>query len=452
MSNSQSILDATLGMLQSVERPVIIAAFSGGPDSTALLHALHTASRHLSSRELPSPRLYAAHCNFRLRGDESQRDKDFALRLAQNLNIPCFTIEFDTNTYCKQNRLSIEMGARQLRHGWFRELCTEHNALLATGHNADDNAETMLLNMLRGSGVRGLKGMLPHQGHIIRPLLQFGREQIMQYLTENNLEYVTDSTNLESDYRRNFLRNEIIPLLQTRWPGAKRGLATTLSCLADDYAVIEQAVDRSLPSPERILTWDALREFASPRLLLLRHFGTFGLTPDIAREIQHHIPNPRPGAVWHIHDNNNKRSVIRATTTGLTITPDDDERKDGKDYKCDFSADEGYRWSEPVDVTEDVLNSVMRMPLTECALPCGEENYIWCRPDKDMRIRPLGMRGSKRVRDVLREAGLTGAEAEKLRILCRRSDYSPVWIPGIKRASTDLITSHSKTIYIVSPI
>ncbi|MDE5552504.1 MAG: tRNA lysidine(34) synthetase TilS, partial [Muribaculaceae bacterium] len=256
MSKTNSIIGSVTDLLQSIDRPAIVTAFSGGPDSTVLLHALHYASRQLLSKGKNSPEIYAAHCNFRLRGEESQRDMDFAQRMTDSLEIPCFTIEFDTLSYCKENKLSVEMGARRLRHEWFRELCSEYNALLATGHNADDNAETMLLNMLRGSGVRGLKGMLPRQGNIIRPLLHFSREEIMQYIVENHLEYVTDSTNLSSDYRRNFLRNEIMPLLQSRWPGAKRGLATTLACLADDYAVIEQAVSHSLPARHDILTWE----------------------------------------------------------------------------------------------------------------------------------------------------------------------------------------------------
>lgn len=424
-------------MLREVNSPCIIAAFSGGPDSTALLHALHSAASVLDHEGKNPPVVIAAHCNFHLRGEESDRDMQFAIEFCKELGVELLTTHFDTEKYCQDRHLSIETGARELRHQWFETLCHTHNALLATGHNADDNAETMMLNLLRGSGVRGLKAMLPRQRHIMRPLLEFGRSDIIDYLKEQGLHYVTDSTNLCSDYRRNFLRNEIFPVLEGRWPGMKKGLATTLSCLADDNAIVEQAVANALPGKGEILTWKTLREFAAPRLLILRHFAREGVTPDIAEEMSRQIRQPRPGARWSVKDCNGLRTEITATSEGL--------------FPVKGTADkEIYKWRYRKFVTDDKISELHGIPLSECALPADDRSYIWTFPVAGMRMKPLGMKGSKLVSDIIRDARLNPQEKAEVMVLCRRADRQPVWIPGVKRARIELVNPENEGFFIVS--
>lgn len=436
MAKRQSISDTVLHFIKTTEHDCIIAAFSGGADSSVLLHSLQMAAVRLRRRGIKSPDIVAAHCNFHLRGDESERDMVFARRICEKMGVELLTIEFDTETYCRERKLSIEMGARQLRHQWFSDLCHERNGVLATGHNADDNAETLMLNLLRGSGVRGLKGMLPRQGHIIRPLLSFNRSEILEYTREHGLDYVTDSTNLDSDYRRNYLRNEVFPMLESRWPGLRRAMATTLRCLADDNAIIEQVLSEQLPQPGQPLLWSVLRDFAAPRLLLLRHFEPYGITPDIADEISTHISSPRPGAEWHLTAGRNQHAIIKAAADGLHII---------SDINNDPVYADRYRWVKVKlndDNRSEQMDYVRSLSLTECALPGGEEQYIWVHPEAGMRMRPLGMHGTRLVSDIIRDARLSPEDKSRIQILCRRRDREPIWIPGVKRAAADTIDNN----------
>ena len=193
----------------------VIAGISGGADSVAMLLGLHEAGADIT----------AIHCNFHLRGEESERDRRFVEKLCQRLEIPLVVIDFDVNDYMLRHKISTEMACRELRYAEFRRILNEKKAdRIAVAHHADDNAETLLLNLMRGAGVAGMRGMVPDTGEIIRPLLEVSRTEILHYLESKGETYVTDSTNLISDYRRNFLRNEILPLLESRWPEARRSI------------------------------------------------------------------------------------------------------------------------------------------------------------------------------------------------------------------------------------
>lgn len=415
-----------------------------------LLHSLHSAVSALVRERSAAPIIIAAHCNFHLRGDESDRDMLFAEEFCNKLGVELLTAHFDTEDYCRSRHLSIETGARELRHRWFETLCRTHNALLATGHNADDNAETLMLNLLRGSGVRGLKGMLPRQRHIIRPLLEFGRNDIIEYLNEHGLRYVTDSTNLSSDYRRNFLRNEIFPLLESKWKGMKKGLATTLRCLADDNAVVEQALENTLPEHGKILTWKTLRGFAAPGLLILRHFAQEGMTPEIAEEMSRQIKQPRHGARWSIKNRTGEWTEIVATAEGLFPVKSDKGHADNDGTVSSGRQKNKFKWDYRLFTSDEKINELRSIPMTQCALPADENNYVWATPEPAMRMKPLGMKGTKLVADIIRDAGLNPQEKADIMILCRRADRQPVWIPGVKRARIELVNPENDGYFLLS--
>lgn len=426
-----------LDMLQLQSSKCIIVALSGGPDSVALLLSIKRACDNLVN----PPQMLAAHCNFQLRGAESERDEEFVAFLTGRLGIQCICRRFDTYEYCSEHNLSIEMGARELRHEWFADLCRRYDALLATGHNADDNAETMLLNMLRGSGVRGLKAMLPHQRHIIRPLLSFHRSEIIEYLDENGSDYVTDSTNRQSYYSRNFIRNEVMPLLRSKFPGADRGLQTTLRCLAEDNMIVETHINQYLPNAKEnqwLLSYRAISESGSPTLLIYRFIEKYGGTPAMAEEIARAVENPRIGAGWNLKS---KKYKIVLGSDGIYIVKIASNKK-FDDYICDRRG-----LSSPQD-----FQMVRNIPLTECALPQPLEEYVWKRPETGMRIRPLGMKGRSRlVSDVILDAKLDPQEKEDLQILCHKETGEPIWIPGIKRSMIELITEDMPEYYHIHP-
>lgn len=241
----------------------IIATVSGGADSVALLSALSSCG---------CLDVIALHCNFHLRGEESMRDQHHVEKLCSEIGVRLMVKDFDTSGYIRENKgLSIEMACRKLRYDWFRETAGKMDAdRIATGHNADDNIETMLLNLFRGSGTTGLRGMLPDNGGIWRPLLSIHRKEIMEYLYEKHLTYITDSSNLTSDYRRNFIRNEVLPLLRSRWPGLDTALDRSIHLLKEDNKVVAGAIANILPDEASSLSSQTIMDFPSPELLVRR--------------------------------------------------------------------------------------------------------------------------------------------------------------------------------------
>ena len=201
-----------------------VVALSGGADSVALLRILCDLGYHVE----------AAHCNFHLRGDESDRDEQFVKILCQSLNVPLHLIHFDTVEYASLHQVSIEMAARELRYGYFRQLRDDIGAeTVCVAHHRDDAVETLLMNLLRGAGIHGLTGIRPRNGHIVRPLLGVSRQEILGYLDSIGQDYVTDSTNLQPDVLRNKVRLQLIPLLEQLSPGASDNIARSANYLSE---------------------------------------------------------------------------------------------------------------------------------------------------------------------------------------------------------------------------
>lgn len=219
-------------LIPDASLPLIIG-LSGGADSVALLHVL--VDLGYTCRP--------AHCNFQLRGEESERDEQFAMARAHALGLPIETIRFDTSQYAREHKLSIEMAARELRYRWFEELRLQHRAAhIAVGHHADDNIETVLLNLIRGTGLKGLTGMQAANGYVIRPLLGVNRQDILEYLQQERLPFIEDSSNAASDYTRNKIRNRLIPMIQTINPSFTDGFRDTIQHLNSSYVFQQKKV------------------------------------------------------------------------------------------------------------------------------------------------------------------------------------------------------------------
>ena len=210
------------------QKDKILVALSGGADSVALLRVLLALGYTCE----------AAHCNFHLRGKESDRDENFVRGLCNELNILLHVVHFDTQTYATKHRISIEMAAREMRYEWFEKLRQECDAsVIAVAHHRDDSVETFLLNLIRGTGINGLKGIAPLNGHIVRPLLNVNRQDILQYLEHLHQDYVTDSTNLQDEYMRNKIRLNILPMLGELNPSVSESIAETANRLAETSLV-----------------------------------------------------------------------------------------------------------------------------------------------------------------------------------------------------------------------
>ena len=192
-----------------------------------------------------------AHCNFHLRGDDSNRDEQFVTDFAKENNIPLYIKHFDTEKYAKENSLSIEMAARELRYAWFKELKETHNFnKVALAHHGDDQIETFFINFLRGSGIKGLKGMKPQNDFYIRPLLWSNRNEIEAFAKDNDIRWVEDYTNQETVYLRNKIRHNIIPLFDEMKDNARQSLNFSINCLSSENDLYRSLLEEKLSNIE----------------------------------------------------------------------------------------------------------------------------------------------------------------------------------------------------------
>ena len=239
----------------------IIVALSGGADSVALLRILHTLGYDCE----------AAHCNFHLRGIESDRDEMFVRKLCKTMRIPLHTIDFATEQYAIEKKISIEMAARELRYQWFAEIKEKTKAdVIAVAHHQDDSVETVLLNLIRGTGINGLLGIRPKNGDIVRPLLCISRKEITDYLQNAGQEYMTDSTNLQDEYTRNKIRLNLLPLMQEINPLVKEHIIDTSNYLNDVNRIYNKGIEEG---KQRVIEKGNIRivpllKEPSPRALL----------------------------------------------------------------------------------------------------------------------------------------------------------------------------------------
>ncbi len=185
-----------------------------------------------------------AHCNFQLRGKESDDDEDFVNEVCKNLGVPFFVHRFDTESYAWEQGLSIQMAARDLRYAWFEDLLKIHSFnWLATGHHFDDTMETILLNLTKGSSVDGLGGIPVRNGNIIRPLLFATRAQVEKFARENAIAWREDKSNLTDDYQRNFIRHQIIPKLKELNPSLESTWQIGIEKIQGDLDLLHHAFD-----------------------------------------------------------------------------------------------------------------------------------------------------------------------------------------------------------------
>lgn len=209
-------------------------AISGGSDSVVLAHLLNAADFKYS----------LAHCNFQLRGDASHEDEKFCKALAKKLGVKIYTKHFDTQAYCIAQKLTIQVAARTLRYEWFKELAKEHHYdYLLTAHNANDVVETVFINLLRGTGIKGVKGIVEKGEQLVRPLLKFTKEEIESYAKKKQINFRVDQSNLEDKYERNFLRLKVIPLLKKINPKLEETFIKNVSHFKEESEIVKDYLE-----------------------------------------------------------------------------------------------------------------------------------------------------------------------------------------------------------------
>lgn len=257
-----------------------LVALSGGADSVALLLMMLDKGYSVE----------AVHCNFHLRGEEADRDEAFVIDLCERNGVKLHRVHFDTRGYAELHKQSIETAARNLRYGYFERLRHDIGAeAIVVAHHRDDNVETVLMNLVRGTGLNGMAGIRAVNGHVLRPLLGISRSDIETYLRRKGQTYVTDSTNLETDATRNKFRLEVMPQLCSINPNAPRGIDTTARHLQEAEKMVRWAVDQLSHETVTVgndgidvISVDKLLSSPSPEYLLVEIIGRYGFTPQQA--------------------------------------------------------------------------------------------------------------------------------------------------------------------------
>ena len=251
-----------------------IVALSGGADSVALLLLLDEMGYMV----------HALHCNFHLRGEESDRDERFCEDLCLKKNIPFHRIHFDTLMYAETHKMSVEMAARELRYRYFEQLRKDIGAEgICVAHHQDDTVETVLLNLVRGTGLRGLTGIQPRNGAILRPLLCVTRAEIEAYLATKQQDYVTDSTNLETDFVRNKIRLQVVPLLRQLNPAVSENIVRTAEHLTEAQKVLDAVVDTYKGSNQLDLC--ALQQVGSAEYIVFEWLKQYGFNGSQVQQV-----------------------------------------------------------------------------------------------------------------------------------------------------------------------
>lgn len=251
-----------------------IVALSGGADSVALLLLLDEMGY----------KVHALHCNFHLRGEESDRDERFCEDLCLKKNIPFHRIHFDTLMYSETHKMSVEMAARELRYRYFEQLRKDIGAEgICVAHHQDDTVETVLLNLVRGTGLRGLTGIQPRNGAILRPLLCVTRTEIEAYLATKQQDYVTDSTNMETDFVRNKIRLQVVPLLRQLNPAVSENIVRTAEHLTEAQKVLDAVVDTYKGSNQLDLC--ALQQVGSAEYIVFEWLKQYGFNGSQVQQV-----------------------------------------------------------------------------------------------------------------------------------------------------------------------
>ena len=392
-----------------------LVGVSGGADSVALLLIL---------REL-GYQIEAAHCNFRLRGDESDRDEQFVRELCDRLNIQLHLIHFDTKEYASLHQVSIEMAARDLRYGYFRQLCQDIGAAdVCIAHHADDAVETLLMNLLRGAGIHGLTGIRPKNGIVRRPLLCIHRRDITDYLDSIGQPYITDSSNLVPDVVRNKIRLQVLPLLEEIAPGAAMNIDKTANYLCEAEKVFQGEIEREqgalLNADKTAVEIALLRQLPSPSSFLHEWLAPMGFNSTQTEQLLSSLGEPGREFCSPSH-------TLVVDRNQLVVEPHAEPMKTLKIPEAGT-----YRIDDHTKLRIEMLDDVTISKTADCAtLDADKVKFplMLRQVEQGDRFVPFGMKGSKLVSDFLTDQKLNMLDKRRQLALTDATE-AIVWLVG----------------------
>ena len=398
-----------------------LVALSGGRDSVALLLIL---------REL-GYRIEAVHCNFMLRGEESMRDEQFCRDLCLRINVPFHTVHFDTRAYSALHKVSIEMAARDLRYAHFKKLCGDiHAAGVCVAHHMDDSVETILLNLLRGTGIHGLTGIAPRRDNILRPLLGVRRKELEDYLAFHGQEYVDDSTNFVPDVNRNRLRLSVFPLLREINPAFVENIYRCAGYLKEVEQVYDGTIDKlsaaaKLPVTDSLTVACFQKAAIQSEGLLFRLLSPYGFNASQIEDIFSHLSSSQNrrflssthelvvgGDVMEVMPVGNiLPKPVKIPETGTYVVGDNERLR----LKC-FDKPSAFSWSQSPNTVHLDADKI-RFPL------------ILRHAENGDRFQPLGMTGKKLLNDFMTDLKMSLSEKRRQWVLVD-ADNQIIWVVG----------------------
>lgn len=393
----------------------LILALSGGIDSMILSDLLLQAKADF----------VLAHCNFHLRGEESNGDEQFVRDYAAKHGLTLYVKHFETEAYAKDHGISVEMAARDLRYAWFEDLRQKLGYdYIAVAHHADDQLETFFINLLRGAGIRGLKGMQTVNGHIIRPLLDIPRTEIRQYAEEHHLQWREDHTNAETLFLRNKIRHELLPVIDNISKEGRASILKSISHLASENELYRELVKEKLSTANcQLLTANCQ--------LLFEWLRDYGFNTDQVHFIYDALKNGQPGTSFF-----SPTHRVTVERDGLELTPicQQNETPLALSYE-QIPNDDGF--------VMDTSAKVAQLDYDKLTFPLQLRR--WQTGD---RFHPLGMKGSKLLSDFFVDQKMTTRQKEECYVLVTADD-TIVWVVGRRIDDRYKVTDKTKTILIV---
>lgn len=421
----------------------VVLGLSGGADSTALLLVLLRLGYHV----------HAVHCNFHLRNSESDRDQVFVTDLCNKMGVELTVCSYDTRQYAANNGISIEMAARELRYADFERIMQQCGAsAFCIAHHRDDSVETVLLNLIRGTGIKGLTGIKPRNGHIIRPLLCVSRQEIEDWLQEIDQTFVTDSTNLEANFTRNKIRLQLLPIMRSINPDADNAITDTAQHLQQAYTVYSQVIEStkkqivSIQKNNIVISIPILKQHLAPDAILFEILSPLGFNGSQIRDIEEAMesqPGVRFQSVTH--------QLIKDRNTFI-ISPIDNAR-DCKEIT--LKLEPGTKATLPNGRCLSVSTAPAGTPIS--ARQCVATFDAAMLPQSSITIRrwrqgdrfiPFGMKGSKLVSDYLTDIKINAAERERQLVAVCGNDI--IWVIGCRTDNRYRVTPKTQTQLILT--
>ena len=414
----------------------VLLAVSGGIDSMLMLYLFEKSGFDYG----------IVHCNFQLRGDESDQDEEFVKKQVLIHGVPSYYKRFDTEEYAQINGISIEMAARDLRYEYFEKIRVEHHYdLIATAHHSDDLIETFFLNLSRKTGIKGLTGIKDKSGRIIRPLLFASRAEIEKYASENCIEFREDSTNSEVFYQRNFVRHRILPLFSELNPSFKKNMLASIENLKDaetvysgffeteKQKVIENATD------SQIIDIEKLRKSEHPKLLLLEILSEYNFNPVVVDEVFQSLDGDSGKQFY----SKTHRLVKDREKLFISLV----QEKENKFYYIEAN---DLKLIEPLNIKIEKLADKDFKIRKEKNFACLDFEKLefpllvrkWQQGDY---FQPLGMTGFKKVSDFLIDEKIPIHQKENTWLLC--SGEKIVWVMDHRIDNRFKVSPKSKCIY-----